>query len=101
MIDLILPETICLFCFCDLLSMNYKIKSTAKNWPDLYKFNIKVNVWNFCLRFLLLFFAEFALLMFHNNIVKIKKKKDLVQVTYPTDFCIICTQFTMGKSKSI
>ena len=51
----------------------------------------------------LLFFAELELLMFHYNIVKISEKKKLnkrnllkicLQVTYPTDFCIICIHFS-------
>ena len=60
---------------------------------------------NFLLRkYFLLFFAEFELLMFHNNIVKISEKlnkKNLLkicsQVTYLTDFCIICIHFYNGK----
>ena len=60
---------------------------------------------NFCRRkYFLLFFAEFELLMFHNNTVKVwenKKKAKLLttyfQVTYPTHFCIIAFTFTMGK----
>ena len=46
------------------------------------------------------FFAEFELLLFHNNIVKISEQlskqnlwKIRLQVTYPTDFCIICIHF--------
>ena len=61
--------------------------------------------WNFCLRkFLLLFFAEFKLLMFHNNIVKISEKlnkrnlvKICLKVTYPTDSCISCLHFYCGR----
>ena len=52
----------------------------------------------------LLFFAEFELLMFHNNIVKISEKlnkqnlsKICLQVTYPSNFCIIFIQFYNGK----
>ena len=52
----------------------------------------------------MLFFAEFELLMFRNNIVKISEKlnkrnllKICLQVTYPTDFCIICIHFYYGK----
>ena len=54
----------------------------------------------------LLFFAELKLLMFHNNIVKICEnfrkieQAELVenlQVTYPTDICIICIHFYYGK----
>ena len=48
----------------------------------------------------LLFFAEFKLLMFHNNIVKISEKlnkgnllKLCLQVTFPTDFYIICIHY--------
>ena len=42
--------------------------------------------------------------MFHNNIVKISEElnklnllKICLQVTYPTDFCIICIHFYYGK----
>ena len=42
--------------------------------------------------------------MFHNNIVKISEKwnkrnllKIGLQITYPTDFCIICINFYYGK----
>ena len=59
-------------------------------------------------KYVLLFFAEFQLLMFHNNIVKISENlnkrvllKTSLQVTYPADFCIICMQITRGKSESI
>ena len=76
MIDYILSETICLFCFCVLFSNMYpKIKFIAKNWSDLCNFYSKMIFWNFCLsKYFLLFFAEFKLLMFHNNIVKISEK---------------------------
>ena len=92
--DHILSETICLFSFCVLFSNMYpKIKFTAKNWSDLHNFYSKVIFLNFCLRkYFLLFFAEFELLIFYKNIVKISKKlnkwnllKICLQVTYPTD----------------
>ena len=52
-----------------------KIKFMTKNWSDLCNFYSKVIFWNFCLRkYFLAFFAEFELLMFHNNIVKISEK---------------------------
>ena len=100
--DHILSETICLFCFCILFSNMYpKIKFMAKNWSDLCNFYSKVIFWNFWLRKKFSsFFAEFELLMFHNNIVKLSEKlnkrnllKICLQVTYPTDFCIICIHF--------
>ena len=51
LIDYILSETICLFCFCVLFSNIYtKIKFTAKIWSDLCIFYIKVIFRNFCLR---------------------------------------------------
>ena len=82
-----------------------KIKVTAKSWSDLYYFYSKVIFWNFCQRkYFLLFFAEFKLLTFYNNIVKISEKlnkwnllKIWLQVTYPTDFCMIWLQFYYGK----
>ena len=44
------------------------------------------------------FFAEFKLLKFHNNIMKISEKmKSCLQVTYPTDFYIIGIHFYYGK----
>ena len=60
---------------------------------------------SFCLRkYFLLFFAEFKLLMFHNNIVKISEKLDkwnllkiCLQITYPTDFCKIHIHFYYRK----
>ena len=76
LIDHILSETICLFCFCVLFSNVYpKIKFTAKNWSVLCSFDSKVIFLNFCQRKqFLLFFVEFELSMFHNNIVKISEK---------------------------
>ena len=82
-----------------------KIKFTAKNRSDLCKFYSKVIIWNFFLRkYFLLFFAEFKLLMFYNNIVKISENlnnwnllKICSQVSYPTDFCIICIHFYNGE----
>ena len=56
----------------------------------------------------LVFFAEFKSSMFHNNIVKISEKlnkrkllKIGFQVTYPTDFCIICLHIYYGKKMKI
>ena len=82
LIDNILSETICLFCFCVLFSNMYpKIKFIAKNWSDLCNFYSKVIFWDFCLsKHFLLFFAEFKLLMFHNNIVKISEKIEQVKL---------------------
>ena len=93
--DHILSETICLLCFCVLFSNMYpKIKFMAKHWSDLCNFYSKVIFW--C--------AEFELLMFHNNIVKLSEKlnkrnllKICLQVTYPTDFCMIWLHFYYGK----
>ena len=71
-----LIRNICLFYFCVLFSNIYtKIKFMAKSWSDLCNFNSKVIFLNFYLRkYFLLFFAEFELLMFHNNIVKNSEK---------------------------
>ena len=82
-----------------------KIKVTTKSWSDLCNFYSKVIFWNFCLRkYFLLFLAEFELLMFYNNIVKISEKlnkwnllKIWLQVTYPIDFCMIWLHFYYGK----
>ena len=57
LLDHILSETICLFCFCIFFSNIYhKIKCMAKIWSDLCNFHSEVTFWNFCLRkyFLLL-----------------------------------------------
>ena len=98
-----------LFHFCGLISntrIYSKIKLMTKNWSDLCNFYSKMIFWNFDKVFLL-FFAKFELLMFHNNIVKISKKLDkekllkiCLQVTYPTDFCIICDHFYYGKKRN-
>ena len=106
LVDHILSETICLLCFCVLFSNIYtKIKVTAKSCSDLCNFYSKVIFWNCCLRkYFLLFFAEFELLTFYNNIVKISEKlnkrnllKIWLQVAYPTDFCMIWLHFYYGK----
>ena len=86
-----------------------KIKFIAKNWSDLCNFYSKVIFWNLCVsKYVLPFFAEFELLMFHNNIVKISEKlnkqnwlKICLQVTFPTNFCIIFIHFYYGKSENI
>ena len=82
LIDHIISETICLFCFCVLFSNIYtKIKVTAKSWSDLCNFYSKVIFWNFCLRkYFLFFFAEFELLLFYNNIMKISEKLKKVEL---------------------
>ena len=105
--DCIFSEIICLFCFCVLFSNMYpKIKFIAKSWSDLCNFYYSNVIFlNFCpSKYFLLFFAEFELLMFHNNIVKISEKlnkqnlsKICLQVTYPTNFCIIFIHFYYGK----
>ena len=52
----------------------------AKSWSDLCNFYSKVIFLNFCLRkHFLLFFAEFELVMFYNNIVKIFRKIEQVE----------------------
>ena len=89
----------------------------AENRSDLC--NFYGNVISFCCccfflifvlenTFFLLFFAEFELLMFRINIVKISEKnkneqaelmKNCLQDTYHTDFCIICIPFYYGKKR--
>ena len=60
---------------CFVLKYLTKIKVTGKGWSDLCNFYSKVIFWNFCLRkYFFLFFAEFELLTFYNNIVKISEK---------------------------
>ena len=52
-----------------------KIKVTAKNWTDKAISIVKYFVFEFLSKeIFLLFFAEFKLLMFLNNIVKISEK---------------------------
>ena len=109
LIDYILSETICPFCFCVLFSNIYcKIKFTVKNWSDLRNLYSKVifflNTMYLSKKIILLFFAEFELFMFNNNIVKLSEiwnmrnlLKICLPVTYPTDFCIICIHFQYGK----
>ena len=54
--------------FCSQIC-TLKLKFIAKNWSDLCNFYSKVIFLNFCLsKYFLLFFVEFELLMFHNNI---------------------------------
>ena len=109
LVDHILSETICLVCFCALFSNIYtKIKVTAKSWSDLCYFYNKVIFWNFCLRkYFLLFFAEFELLTFDNNIVKSSEKlnkwnllKIWLQVTTLQISAWFGFIFTMGKSEN-
>ena len=94
--------SVSVFLFSNIYS---KMKFTAKNWSDLCSFYSKVILSSFCLRkYFLLFFAEFKLLMFHNNIVKISEKlnkrillKICLEVTYPTDFSKIRIHFYYRK----
>ena len=88
----------------------------AKNWPGLCNFYSKVIFFFFfffflifCLRkYFALFIVEFKLLMFHNNTVKISEKlnkqnllKIYLQVTYPTDLCIINIHFLLWEKVKI
>ena len=58
-----------------------KLKLRPKVGPDLSNFYSKVIFFNFCLRkYFLRFFAEFELLMFYNNIVKISEKIEQVKL---------------------
>ena len=90
--------------FCSQIC-TLKLNLSPKIGQYLCNFYSKVIFWNFCLsKYFLLFFAEFELLMFHNNIVKIleifnkwKLLKICLQVTYPTNFCIIFIHFYYGK----
>ena len=49
---------------------------------------------------------HFSLLMFHDNIVNVSENlnkmillKSCLRVTYPTNFCVICSQFYYGKTE--
>ena len=70
-------------CFCVLFSNSYpKIKLTVKHWSDLCNFYSKVLfLFTFWLRnYFIFFFIDFELLMSHNNIVKISKKIEQVEL---------------------
>ena len=109
LIDHTLSETICLFCFCVLFSNIYpKNKFMAKIVSDLCNFYSKVIFcFTFCLRkYFLLLFAEFELLMFPNNIVKLSKKwtsktcwKSSLKLPTLQVSALIAFIFTMGKVK--
>ena len=74
----LLYRPICLFCFYVLFSNMYpKIKLTVKIGLTYAISTVKWFFFIFCLRkHFLLFFAEFELLTFHNNIVKILEKRN-------------------------
>ena len=79
----------------------------TKSWSDLCNFYSKVIFLNFCLKkHFLLFFAEFELVMFYNNIVKIseKLKVEHVENLAPSYLQLSASFgfiFTMGKSENI
>ena len=58
-----------------------KIKFTTKNWSDLCSFYSKVIFFRSFVEenIFLLFFAEFELLMFHNNTEKLSEKLNNVE----------------------
>ena len=105
----ILSETICRFCFCVLCSNIYpKIKFTA-NGSDLCNFYSKgIFFFKFCLRtyfltFLCWFWIIDASQKYRENFRTIDQAELLLkiclQVTYPTDFCIIWIHFNNGKKR--
>ena len=75
----------------------------AKNGSDLcnfYNTGSKQDVLNcFIKKYFLLFFTNFKLLMFCNNIVKISESlnKCCLKSTYPIEFCIFCRHFNYGE----
>ena len=77
LIDHILSDTICHFCFCVLFPKRYqKIKLTAKKIALTYAISIVFILLflNLCLRkYFLLFFAEFELLLYFESFSKSKK----------------------------
>ena len=76
MIDHILSETICLFCFCVLFSNMYrKIKFTTKNWSDLCNFYSKVILWNVRLRKYVLLFFYFIIDVSQNYCENFREKQ--------------------------
>ena len=99
-------ETICLFCFCVLSSNRYpKIKFTAKNWSDLCNFYSKVIFGRFVLENIFYFsllnsnYWCFTTILwkFQKKLNKWNLLKICLQITYPTDFCIIWILFYYGK----
>ena len=82
---------------CFVLKYLHKIKVMAKVGLTYAISIVKLFFGIFVLESIfLLFFAKFELVMFYNNIAKISEKlnkwnmlKICLQVTYPTNFCII------------
>ena len=78
----------------------------AKNGSDICNFCSKLDFGKSGRKHFLLFFMDFKLLMFHNNIVKVSEilnKENLLKTclkfTYPIDFCIFCSHFYKGKKR--
>ena len=108
LIDHILSETTCLFCFCVLfLNMYPKIKFTAKLWSDLCNIYSKVIffsdvfVWEIIFTFLCWIWIINVSQQYCENFRKIEQAElveNLPPSTYPTDFYIICLHFYYGKT---
>ena len=100
--------SICLFCFCFLFSNIYsKIKFTIKYWSNLWNFYTKVffgEILSKKIFFTFLCWIGFIDVsqQFCENVKKIEQADFVeicLQVTYPTDFCIICIHFYYGKKR--
>ena len=112
LIDNILSETICIFCFCVLFSNIYpKIRYTVKNQSDLCKFYSKVIFFfKFLSKKVFLTFLSWIWIIdvSHINIVKISEKinkqnllKTCLQLPALQISALFAFTFTMGKSENI
>ena len=100
------------FLFCFSVSalcfqiFTVKLILWPNNWADMCNFfNSKLDFLGKTIRnYILLFFTDIKLLIFHNNIVKFSEIlnkwnliKTYIQTTYYIHFYIIYSHFTMGK----
>ena len=90
-------------CFLGILFLSFypKTKCKVKNLSDLCNFYNNVIFWNFYLRkcFMIINIAIISVILNKRNLLKTCLKFTCLKFTYPTDFCIICSLFTMGEKK--
>ena len=90
---------------CSFSNIYPKIKFTPNNWSDLRNFYSKALFGNFCLKYYYFFFFFCWIWItdvsqqYCENVRKKLNMRNLIkiQVTYPTDFCIICVNFYYGE----